>query len=118
MYGEFYAMKTIIYVLIAVALLVCFCSVAVFVFEPYFAVSEAVANAYAGEVIDKKIINAQSGLFTSSDIDYRLVIKVEYEFKGKFKETQKSISVDKETYQQANIGDWFDSHTLEVIKNQ
>ena len=103
-----------------VAFVLCIALIAgcVNILRPRFAEIEAQDNAYAGEIVDKKIINAHSGLFTSSDIDYRLVIKVEYEWKGKTKETEKSISVDKETYQQANIGDWFDSHTLEVTKSE
>ena len=71
---------------------------------------------HAGEIVDKKVINANAGLFSSNSIDYRLVIQGEYEYKGKMKEVEKSISVDKETYQQANIGDWFDSHTLKVTE--
>lgn len=108
--------KGIASVIVCVALLT-LCIVFVFTnIVPMWAEEAAQSEAYAGEVVDKKIINAHSGLFTSSDIDYRLVIKVEYEWKGKTKETEKSISVDKETYQQANIGDWFDSHTLVVTK--
>ena len=65
----------------------------------------ATDDLYAGEIVDKKIINASSSLFSSSDMDYRLVIEGEFEYKGSVKEIEKSISVDKEIYQSAEIGD-------------
>lgn len=116
MYDISHFIGSILGMLFSIFLIVLCCVLFVNVLNPYFSEIEAQDNAYAGEVVDKKIINAHSGLFASSDIDYRLIIKVEYEWKGKIKETEKSISVDKETYQQADIGDWFDSHTLEVTK--
>ena len=116
MYDATDLIKGIVAVVMCVALLtLCIIFVSTNI-VPMWAEGAAVSEAHAGEIVDKKIINAHSGLFTSSDMDYRLVIKVEYEWKGETKETEKSISVDKETYQQANIGDWFDSHTLEVTK--
>lgn len=72
----------------------------------------------AGEIVDIKIINAHSGLFSSSDMDYRLVIQNKFEYKGETRTAKKSISVDKETYLQANVGDWFDSHTLEITEKK
>lgn len=85
---------------------------------PTIQIAEAESNVSAGTVVDKEIINASSGLFSSSDMDYRIVIEGEYEYKGKTKTVEKSISVDKETYQQANIGDWFDSHTLKTTAKE
>lgn len=89
-----------------------------FYLGPDVAEYEAKKAAYAGEVVDKEIINAKSGWFTSSDTDYRVVIKVEYEYDGEVKETTKSFSVDKETYLSADVGDVFDSHSLEVTKQR
>lgn len=81
--------------------------------------ANSVANsAYAGEIIDKEIINASSGFLVSAPMDYRLVIEVPYEFEGEERVTEKSISVEKEIYLEADIGDWFDSHTLEVVKDK
>lgn len=85
---------------------------------PMIQISEAESNIPAGTVVDKKIINASSGLFSSSDMDYRLVIEGEFEYKGETILGTKSVSVDKETYQQANIGDWFDIHTLEISETK
>ena len=86
------------------------------VLMPMIKETSARDSAYAGEIVDKKIKNASTGLFYSSDMDYRLIIRVYYQFRGKTKETEKIISVDKETYKAAEIGDWFDSRSLEIRK--
>lgn len=116
MYDALNPLKLVVSLVLVILFLVGIINVFGYILKPSLAESEAVSKAYAGEIVDKKIINARSGLFASSDIDYRLVIKVEYEVDGKLEEARKSISVDKDLYLQANIGDWFDSHTLEVIK--
>ncbi len=72
----------------------------------------------AGEVVDKEIINASSSWFSSSDTDYRIIIQFDYKILFQEKTGTKSISVDKETYLKANIGDWFDSRTLEITKSR
>lgn len=104
--------KRVISLLLCITLLI----TCINILRSRFAEIEAQDHAYAGEVVDKKIINAHSGLFATDNIDYRLVIQVDYEYKSKTKTTRKSISVDKETYLQADISDWFDSHTLVVTK--
>lgn len=108
-------MKAVVAVILVIAFIALCCGLLTSVVRPFLAGVEAESNVHAGEIVDKKIINACSGLFSSSNMDYRLVIKVEYELNGVLKETEKSISVDKETYRQADVGDWFDAHTLEVI---
>lgn len=114
MYRDLSWLKAVVGVFMALSLVL----VAVFgvinVAVPMWQEMTAQDKLYAGEIVDKKIINASSGLFSSSDMDYRLVIQGEYECNGRTKETEKSISVDKETYQSANIGDWFDSHTIKI----
>lgn len=66
--------------------------------------------AYEGEIVDKQIKNASQGLFTYKDLEYKIVIGVDYEYAGEQKHTTKYFSVDKETYISYDIGDWFDSH--------
>ena len=111
------AIKAVISLVLSIALLIGCISLFINVVVPMAEKSDAESKMYAGEVVDKKVINARSGLFTSSDIDYRLTIKGSYEYDGKTYEGERSISVDKDIYQQANIGDWFDSHSLEVSKH-
>ena len=106
--------KLIISIVVGISLIMTAVFVIKDVLVPIIQIGEAESNISAGEIVDKKIINARSGLFTSSDMDYRLVIEGEYEYKGKTINGQKSISVDKETYLQVNIGDWFDSQTLQI----
>jgi len=66
--------------------------------------------AYEGEIVDKQIKNAYQGLFTYKDLEYRIVIVIDYEYKGEQRHTTKYFSVNKETYISYDIGDWFDSH--------
>lgn len=70
---------------------------------------------YAGEVVDKDIVNPRSGIFTSRDMYYRVTIRSEYEYNGETKYATKHIAVDKETYVLLDIGDWFNSQTLEIV---
>ena len=63
--------------------------------------------AYAGEVVNKEIIDA------SGTKDYRIVIQFMSEHDGERKAATRSISVDKDTYLKAEIGMWFDSRSLD-----
>lgn len=98
--------------IVAVALFI----VAIFTFQSSEFVSrtKAADQIYAGEIVNKKIVNAKHGLFNSSDMDYRLEILYSFEHDGELKTAIKSISVDKDTYQKAEIGMWFDSQTIEI----
>lgn len=118
MYQDLGWLKAIIGILLALSLILVAVMGIINVAVPLWKDIAASEELFAGEIVDKKIINASSGLFSSSDMDYRLVIQGEYETNNKIKTIKKSISVDKETYQSANIGDWFDSHTLEVIDDK
>lgn len=70
-------------------------------------------SVYAGEIINKEIENAYQGLFVSHDTEYRIHIEFEYTYNDKEKSGQKYFTVDKETYLNYDIGDWFDSHNFE-----
>lgn len=85
---------------------------------PFIQIREAEGNISAGEIVDKEVINARYGFFTSNNMDYRLVIEGKFEYKGETITGKRSISVDKETYQSANVGDWFDSHALTITKKE
>lgn len=69
-------------------------------------------SIYEGKIVDKHIENAQHGLFTSSNSEYRIYVEFEYMANDEKKTGEKYFSVDKETYRSYDIGDWFNSHTL------
>lgn len=75
---------------------------------------DAQNSVYQGEVIDKKIVNPSRGLFSSRGMYYCVIIKGSYEYDGATKYVQKEIAVDKETYTLLNVGDFFNSKTLEI----
>lgn len=65
---------------------------------------------HIGTVIDKEIINAERGFFTSSDKRYQIVISIEYEYEGETFTDEKEIDVDENVYLSYNVGDLFDTH--------
>lgn len=67
-------------------------------------------SIHIGTVTDKKIINPQRGIFTSSGRRYQIVISFEYEYDGETYEGERSIDVDEDVYLSYNVGDTFDSH--------
>ncbi|MBQ8515051.1 MAG: hypothetical protein IJ496_06615 [Ruminococcus sp.] len=76
---------------------------------------KVIEAVYAGEVVDKRIENARQGLFSSSDIQYRIYIEFEYTHDDETQTGEKYFTVDKETYLAYDIGDWFDSHDFEYV---
>ena len=81
---------------------------------PTFEQNELRSAVYQGEVVDKEIVNPSRGLFSSSDGYYAITIRNTYEYNGETKSVDKRVAVDKETYLAIDIGDWFNSHTLEI----
>lgn len=61
-----------------------------------------------GTVVSKNIINASSGMFTSTPMRYQLKIEYQYEYKGKMHDGSRNVDVDKDVYLSYNIGDTFD----------
>lgn len=109
-------LKIIVTVCVCLVLILCTIDTAnqIFRMPQMIAENDAANAARAGVIVDKEIINAHSSLFHSNDMQYRIVIEVEYDYKGETKATTKSIFVDKETYLAAEIGMHFDSQSLVV----
>ncbi len=77
-------------------------------------VDTAVAAVYDGKIIDKRIVNADTNVFRSSETEYRLYINVDYEVDGKQQTTTKYFCVPESTYLLYDIGDYFNSHSFEI----
>ena len=77
-------------------------------------VNTAVAAVYDGKIIDKRIVNADTNVFRSSETEYRLYINVDYEVDGKQQTTTKYFCVPESTYLLYDIGDYFNSHSFEI----
>ena len=77
-------------------------------------VDTAVAAVYDGKIIDKRIVNADTNAFRSSETEYRLYINVDYEVDGKQQTTTKYFCVPESTYLLYDIGDYFNSHSFEI----
>ena len=67
-----------------------------------------------GKIIDKRIVNADTNVFRSSETEYRLYINVDYEVDGKQQTTTKYFCVPESTYLLYDIGDYFNSHSFEI----
>lgn len=75
---------------------------------------QALDSALEGVIVHKKIVNAHSGIFTSTPMSYALIVQVQYSVNGEERSGNKTVHVDKETYTKADIGKWFNIGTLEV----
>lgn len=75
-------------------------------------------GVHIGTVTDKKIVNAERGLFTSSDKRYQLVIVLEYEYDGENKTAKEYVDVEKDVYLSYNVGDTFDIHNPVVKESE
>lgn len=72
------------------------------------------AAVHSGTIVDKKIVNPKSGLFTSHGTEYYVIIDTDVNKASIFKRTDekatKEISVSEDVYLKYNVGDFFDSH--------
>lgn len=105
---------TLCVVAIAIVVVMGFSAISAFQSSVFYSRESAAEQVYAGEIVSKRIVNAKHGLFASTDMDYHLEILYSFEHNGEQKTAVKSISVDKETYQEAEIGMWFNSQYLEI----
>lgn len=101
-------------VAVAIVVVMGFSTISAFHSSEFYSRESAAEQVYAGEIVNKRIANAKRGFFNSTDMDYQLEILYSFEHNGEQKTASKSISVDKETYQEAEIGMWFDSQSLEI----
>lgn len=77
-------------------------------------VNTTVSAVYDGIIVDKRIVNANTNVFRSSETEYRLYINVDYEVDGKQQTTTKYFCVPESTYLLYDIGDYFNSHSFEI----
>lgn len=77
-------------------------------------VNTTVSAVYDGIIVDKRIVNANTNVFRSSETEYRLYINVDYEVDGKQQTTTKYFCVPESTYLLYDIGDYFNSHSFET----
>ena len=77
-------------------------------------VDTAVTAVYDGKIVDKRIVNADTNAFRSSETEYRLYINVDYEVGGQQQTTTKYFCVPESTYLLYDIGDYFNSHSFEI----
>lgn len=72
------------------------------------------AAVHSGTIIDKKIVNPKSGLFTSHGTEYYIVIDTDVNKAKLFERTDekatKDFSVSEDVYLKYNVGDFFDSY--------
>ena len=75
--------------------------------------ANAIDKADKGYITEKRYVPSSSSLFFSMDTHYRIYISVSYEKIGvtssNLSETEKYFIVEKEVYDQYEIGDFFDS---------
>ena len=72
----------------------------------------AIDKADKGYIVEKRYVPASSSLFFSMDTHYRIYVSVFYEKIGiysELSETEKYFIVEKEVYDQYEVGDFFDS---------
>lgn len=74
--------------------------------------NNAVATAFAGIIVDKKIENPRSNAFHTTNTEYRIYINVDYYSDGVKKTVKKYFSVPESTYLAYDIGDYFNSHNF------
>ena len=76
----------------------------------------------AGVVVDKEFVGPSEGLFRHKPAKYYITIESDYELEfGALTQsgtTTKTISVDKETYLEAEMGMWFDIRTMEATTEE
>lgn len=81
---------------------------------PLFGAADlARSNATAGVIVEKNI-NDTPSLLGSDSINYRIVIQYEYEHLGLTLTDKKTVSVDRDTYLEAEVGMYFDTQSLEL----
>ena len=75
------------------------------------------AAVHSGKIIDKKIVNPKTGLFTSHGTEYYIIIETDVKKTKLFGRTDetatKDFSVREDVYLKYNVGDFFDSHKYE-----
>ena len=75
------------------------------------------AAVHSGKIIDKKIVNPKTGLFTSHGTEYYIIIETDVKKTKLFGRTDetatKDFSVSEDVYLKYNVGDFFDSHKYE-----
>lgn len=80
--------------------------------------NNAVASAFAGIIVDKKIENPHSNAFHTTNTEYRIYINVDYYSDGVKKTVKKYFSVPESTYLAYDIGDYFNSHNFSFSDEQ
>lgn len=74
-------------------------------------------SLHTGIVVDKKIVNADKGLFVDTDTRYQIVVEFEYEYHGRKYDCKRSVDVDYDVYISYDIGDEFDTYNP-VVKDR
>ncbi len=77
-----------------------------------FAEREMSETITSGEISRKELVNPTTGLFTSTDAEYRLYIEYTWEYDDEEITSEKYFSVPLEVYNAYDIGDTFDSAKL------
>lgn len=76
--------------------------------------NKELSSVHSGTIVDKKIVNPKSGLFTSHGTEYYIIIDTDVKKAKLFERTDekatKEISVSEDVYLKYNVGDIFDSY--------